>query len=145
MPPVGSHKCPCSPWGRGWGSGATLPLQGMAGPAPVGLGTISNHQRGEAEAKALTRLQPQALAGAGAAPLPSPTPVSAHPDCCDQPRFKHVSIDPDSLLCGLLGDLSQKGCKLIMGRACGDRASPEYLGPDGGRGLEVGVSSLTHH
>lgn len=73
----------------------------MAGPAPVGLGTISNHQRGEAEAKALTRLQPQALAGAGAAPLPSPTPVSAHPDCCDQPRFKHVSIDQGECVCGV--------------------------------------------
>lgn len=95
----------CSLWGQG-GSGAALPpaRQGKAEQAPAGLGTSSHHLSQEAEAKSPARLRATETGGAGGGHAPLLfSPVSAGSDCCDQPYFKHVSTDPDSVLCGLMG------------------------------------------
>lgn len=99
--PAGPRHAHQGSVGEGRGSGAAL--QGKAGHAPVGLGTISPHRHQEAEAKTPARLRATETSGdLAAATLPSSS-VSAGSDCCDQPRFKHVSRDPDSVLCGLMG------------------------------------------
>lgn len=104
VPPAGPQHAHQGSVGEGRGSGAALPpLQGKAGHASVGLGTISPHRHQEAEAKTPARLRATETSGnLAAATLPSSS-VSAGSDCCDQPCFKHVSSDPDSVLCGRMG------------------------------------------
>lgn len=98
MPSAGPQNAHQGSVGEGRGSEATLPsLQSKAGQAPVGLGTISHHWHRAAEAKAPASLrardwqQPHSLLSCFCR------------FCCDQPCFKHVSTDPDSVLCGLVG------------------------------------------
>lgn len=100
MPSAGPQKAHQGSVGEGRGSEAALPsLQSKAGQAPVGLGTISHlwHRATEAKAPASLRArdwqQPHSLLSCFCR------------FCCDQPCFKHVSTDPDSVLCGLTGGL----------------------------------------
>lgn len=109
--------------GRGKCISPALPLKGEAGHARWGLGPILHHRSQEAEAKAPARLRATetgwGLAWATLLSSPLLLPVS---DCCDQPCFKHVLTDSDSVLCGLMGwgakggPLWQEGCRLLMQR-----------------------------
>lgn len=70
------------------------------------------------------------------------SPVAAGSDCCDQPYFKYVLTDSDSVSCGLIGGLGalwQEGCR-------GDREhgqSKAFLALIGvGVGLVMGIKEM---
>ncbi|KAF6094791.1 hypothetical protein HJG60_011886 [Phyllostomus discolor] len=137
MPSAGPQNAHQGPVGEGRGSEAALPsLQSKAGQAPVGLGTISHHWHRATEAKAPASLrardwqQPHSL-------------LSCF--CrfrCDQPCFKHVSTDPDSVLCGLTGVFVEERAQTHRAEVKrGNRVSSEHIWPCRGAVMSVRNSS----
>lgn len=102
MPLLGCTECPPGLCGAGEGKCIALPLPARHGKGmPLwGLGpSHTTHTYQEAEAKAPARLRATESGGGHTPFLFSFLPVLT----CDQPCFKHVSTDPDSVLCGLIG------------------------------------------
>ena len=64
-------------------------------------------------------------AGIGHAPLLL-SPIAAGSDCCDQPCFKHVLTDPDSVLCGLMGGFVAGKTQTSHVEVTGDMVSLEH-------------------
>ena len=123
------------PVGEGRESGRALPSHPHPHPhpprrgraCPLGLGTISHH----GSSRSYSTCQAESHRdwwGAGRVTFPS-SPISAGFDCCNQPYFKHVSTDPDSVLCGLMGGFVAGRTQSHHTEVKGDRVSPKHSWP----------------
>lgn len=100
MPLAGPHRMPTrARWGRGGEvSSSAPPCKARQGMPQWGLGPFCTTDIKQQKLKAPARLSATETGrDLAAATLPSFS-LSAGPDCCDQPCFKHVSIDPDCIV-----------------------------------------------
>nr|KAF6416148.1 hypothetical protein HJG59_009456 [Molossus molossus] len=108
-------ECPpgLSGGGEGKWSSPAPPCKARQGTPQWGLGPSCTTDIKEQKLKAPARLSATETGrDLAAATLPSSS-LSASPDCCDQPCFKHVSIDPDCIMWPDLGR-GQEGHSLTV-------------------------------
>lgn len=112
--PAGPHRMPpTAQWGRG--GEVEQPCKARQGMPQWGLGPSRTTSIKQQKLKHWLRATETGI-DLAVAMLPC-SPVSAGSDCCYQPHLKHVSSDPDSVLCGLMGGLcGRKDTDLNMWR-----------------------------